>query len=320
MESVQDRIKSNIYSHSSLNSSLYAPIAREKQTCCTDPAITDLNGYFVCQNCGVVYDRILDSAPRRAFTSEEVSKRKTSEPNYNIIGPRTLIKGKTDSKGALMSASFQTKFNRLAKIQRSLITGYERNLWIALPNLYTLRERLNIPENIYEDILRIYSKAVKAKLSMGRSIPVLLAAAVYIGFKINKKPQLIDEILAIMDVPRASVEKTYRILIAKVLPDMNVKIEQFTPFMYLDKFADQLHYSPPLVTSAKSFLLKARDRGLNLCGKDPKGFAAAALYLAVKMVKQKTTQNEIAKVSHTTDTTLRVRLRDLMRANNIFSL
>ncbi len=50
-----------------------------------------------------------------------------------------------------------------------------------------------------------------------------------------------------------------------------------------------------------------------LVGKDPRGMAAAALYLACKINDVKATQKDIAYAAGTTEVTLRNRLRDLER-------
>ena len=112
-------------------------------TCCDAPKLSEEEGFMVCLNCGYVHSRILDTSPRRAFTAEEIQARKSNERVYSPIGPRTIIRGSRDARGTLLTPKFKSKFNRLAKIHRSLTTSYERNLWIALPNLQRLQKRLS---------------------------------------------------------------------------------------------------------------------------------------------------------------------------------
>jgi transcription initiation factor TFIIB len=50
-----------------------------------------------------------------------------------------------------------------------------------------------------------------------------------------------------------------------------------------------------------------------LVGKDPRGMAAAALYMACKANDEGVTQKDIAYAAGTTEVTLRNRLRDLER-------
>jgi len=61
-------------------------------SCCDAPKISQEDGFYVCLNCGSATSRILDDSPRRAFTAEEITKRKSNERVYSPIGPRTIIR------------------------------------------------------------------------------------------------------------------------------------------------------------------------------------------------------------------------------------
>ncbi len=285
----------------------------ERETCCANPNIGEREGFSVCLNCGMVFDRIFDNSPRRAFTQEERNKRKRNEPVYSPIGPRTIIRGNTDSKGTLLPVQEQMKFNRLGKIHRSLTSSYERNLWIALPNFQRLQERLGLPETVIKDAIQIYQNAVKAKLTMGRSIDILMAASIFASLKIHGIPRVVEEILNVMDTPKKSVVKCYRLLLMRILPEMNIKIMHLGPISYIDKFGEELKLTMRVRQDAMRLLKQAKRRGLLIEGKDPKGLAAAAIYISSHAHKQPRTQNQIAVLAHITEVTLRVRCRDLKK-------
>lgn len=268
---------------------------------------------MVCKNCGVVFHRTFDNSPRRAFTQDEINKRKSQEPVYSPIGPRTVIRGNTDSKGTLMSAQEQLKFSRLGKIHRSLTSSYERNLWIALPNFQRLQERLGLPGTVVKDAIRIYQNAVKAKLTMGRSIDILMAASIFVSLKIHGIPRVVEEIIKDVDVPKKNVVKCYRLLLMRILPQMKIRVVHLGPIRYVDKFGEELRLSMNVRQDACRLLRRAKKNGLLIEGKDPKGLAAAAIYITSHLHKQPRTQNAIAKLSHITEVTLRVRCRDLKK-------
>ena len=58
-------------------------------------------------------------------------------------------------------------------------------------------------------------------------------------------------------------------------------------------------------------LMKASQRGLKRIGKDPKGIAAAVLYLAAKHRGERKTQTEIANIARITEVTLRTRAKQI---------
>ena len=62
---------------------------------------------------------------------------------------------------------------------------------------------------------------------------------------------------------------------------------------------------------------KARESGFNSAGKDPKGIAAAAIYIASKICNENRTQKEISKLAKVTEVTLRMRVKDLQMYANI---
>ncbi|MFX1601162.1 MAG: hypothetical protein ACFFB6_11245, partial [Promethearchaeota archaeon] len=58
---------------------------------------------------------------------------------------------------------------------------------------------------------------------------------------------------------------------------------------------------------------------LSCNGKDPRGFAASALYLAVKFSDQRLTQKVIAKATKITEVTLRTRIKELKNKMKLFN-
>ena len=285
----------------------------EEENCCDSPKITEQDGFYVCLNCGYVFSRILDTSPRRAFTAEEIQKRKSNERVYSPIGPRTIIRGSRDARGTLLSPKYKSKFNRLAKIHRSLTTSYERNLWIALPNLQRLQKRLGIPDTVAEDALRIYTQTVKKKLTMGRSIDTLLSASIFAALRIHGIPRTVEEITKVAQIPKKKVIKSYRLILMEILPQLNLKVQHFSADRYVDKFNDELGLSMKVRNVAVRLIISAKEHGFNTAGKDPKGIAAAAIYLGAKICNENRTQKEISKLAKVTEVTLRMRVKDLQK-------
>ncbi|MBN1214367.1 MAG: transcription initiation factor IIB [Candidatus Lokiarchaeota archaeon] len=283
------------------------------ETCCDSPKVSEEDGFYVCLNCGLVISRIFDDSPRRAFTQEEIQKRKSNERVYSPIGPRTIIKGSRDARGSLLSPKYKSQFNRLAKIHRSLTTSFERNLWIALPNLQRLQKRLSVPDTVAEDALRIYTQTVKKKLTMGRSIDTLLSASIFCALRVHGIPRTIEEITKVAQIPKKKVVKSYRLILMEVLPKLNLKVQYFSSDRYVDKFNDELKLSMNCRNIAVKLIQKAKENGFNSAGKDPKGIAAAALYIGSKICNENRTQKEISQLAKVTEVTLRMRVKDLQK-------
>jgi transcription initiation factor TFIIB len=212
------------------------------------------------------------------------------------------------------------KYNRLSKINRSFISSYERNLWVALPNFQRLQERLNLPDIVTTDALHIYIKAVKERLTLGRSIDMLLLASIYISLRIHNIPKSIEELIPLSYTTKRHVVRAYRILVMEILPKLKFHLSRIGPIPYVNKFGEELQISIEIRNHAIELLKGAEKKGLLNDGKDPKGLAAAALYLAGKIRKKIRTQTEIAIISHVSEVTLRMRTRELIKYNHILNI
>ena len=67
------------------------------------------------------------------------------------------------------------------------------------------------------------------------------------------------------------------------------------------------------INIAVKIIETAAENGFNSAGKDPKGIAAAAIYIGSRSCNENRTQKEISKLARVTEVTLRMRVKDLMK-------
>ncbi len=285
----------------------------QDEVCCENPLIHEERGFFVCTNCGLVNDVVIDTTPRRAFTAEEVRNRKGSEPVYSKIGPRTVMRGSRDAKGSQLDAEQKLKFSRLAKIHRSLTTSYERNLWVELPSLDRFQEQLGLPDIVTEDALRIYTQAVREKLTLGRTNDAIMGGAILSAIRIHDVPRSMKEILDTTGLNRKKTIRAFRLIMQRILPKLHLKVQHFTPVRYVDKYFEELGATMTIRNAAIELLTNCMKRGLPAAGKDPRGLAAAAIYLTGMKFSEKKTQHEIASHLKITEVTLRNRIKEIKK-------
>ena len=142
----------------------------KEKACCSAPKYSVYEGYHVCQNCGQAQQQIFDNSPRRTYNQPEKKNRIINEIVWNPIGPRTVIQGNKDAHGRLLNSKDASFFRKLGKINKSIFSSFERNLYTAIPIFDRVQERLSIPDNIRKDAMRIYTYAVKENMTLGRSI------------------------------------------------------------------------------------------------------------------------------------------------------
>ena len=77
------------------------------------------------------------------------------------------------------------------------------------------------------------------------------------------------------------------------------------------RFGNDLDINIKTQTKAADLLYESRKNGLRAMGKDPKGLAAAALYMSCKIEGEKRTQAQIAEIARITEVTLRTRVKQI---------
>ncbi len=280
--------------------------------CCNNPFVEARDGNKVCLNCGIIFERTFVGNERRAYTIEEIQNRRRTEPRWRDFGPRTMLPTtKTDSKGKSIGAKEQALFSRLSKIQNSLISSIERNFWEAKPKLKMLTSKLNIPEHIAETAWKIYSIVAKKKLTMGRSINGFISGSLYAAIRVHDFPRLLDEICEASLTPRRTVHRSLAMIIREVLPELNLRYQPITAESLVFRFGNELDLPIQIQKIAINMLKDASKNGLKRTGKDPKGLAAACIYIAAKNGCIRRTQSKVADIAKITEVTLRSRAKQI---------
>ncbi|MFX1477671.1 MAG: transcription initiation factor IIB family protein [Promethearchaeota archaeon] len=283
-----------------------------KIRCCDNPFIESRDGNEICINCGLIFERTFVGNERRAYTVEEIQSRRRTEPRWRDFGPRTMLPNtKTDSKGKSIGAKEQALFSRLSKIQNSLISSIERNFWEAKPKLKMLTSKLNIPEYIAETAWKVYSIVAKKKLTMGRSINGFIAGSLYASIRVHDFPRLLDEVCEASLTPRRTVHRSLAMIIREVLPELNLRYQPITAESLVFRFGNELDLPIQIQKNAINMLKDASKNGLKRTGKDPKGLAAACIYIAAKNASVRKTQSKVADVAKITEVTLRSRAKQI---------
>lgn len=285
---------------------------KSQPDCCNKPSVQIRDGNRVCLNCGMISQKEFVVNERRAYTIQEIQNRKRTEPRWRDFGPRTMLPNtKTDSKGKSIGAREQALFSRLSKIQNSLISSIERNFWEAKPKLKMLCSKLNIPDYISDSAWKIYSLVAKKKLTMGRSINGFIAGALYAAIRVHDFPRLLDEVCESSLTPRRTVHRSLAMIIREILPELNLKYQPIKAETLIYRFSNNLELPMKIQKCAIEMLKTASKNGLKRTGKDPKGLAAACIYIAARDGNMRKTQSIVADIAKITEVTLRSRAKQI---------
>ncbi|MBE0525297.1 MAG: transcription initiation factor IIB, partial [Candidatus Thorarchaeota archaeon] len=99
-----------------------------------------------------------------------------------------------------------------------------------------------------------------------------------------------------------------RMLVTK----LKIRMPISSPEMYVPRFISELDLPREVQRTTMEILTRAKEvRGL-VTGRDPRGLAAAAIYVAAIMNDCRVTQKEISNVSGVTEVTIRNRYKELV--------
>ena len=271
-------------------------------------------GEEICSKCGlVVSDDIIDTGPEwRAFTNAE----KNSRPRVGMarsyalydMGLTTSFKGNRDAMGNRLGLETMNKMNKLKRYdtRSKMDDTWGRNLSIAMAELDRMATSLHIQKNVKERAALIYRKALKMDLIRGRSIDAFIAASLYAACRVMKVPRPLKTVSKASTRQHSEVSRTYRLL----LKELKLKMPIDDPMKFIPSIASKLKIRRDTEQAAIDVLMRARAKK-GLSGKDPRGIAAAALYMACLDKGDKRIQKDVAKAAGTTEVTLRNRLRGL---------
>ena len=275
-------------------------------------------GEEVCSQCGLVISEIVDSgAEWRAFEFSEIGRSRAGQaltPSLWDQGMSTSFNCLRDGTGKPLKLDAIDKMHRLRKYDnRSKVNDTQaRNLSIAMAELSRLSTAIHLPENARNNAALLYRKALNKDMIRGRSIDSFVAACVYAACRMQGIPRPLKAIAGESHREVGDVARTYRLLLTELGIKMPVnESEKFVP-----SIASKLSLKRVTEQQAVEILREAKARQ-ELSGKDPRGLAAAALYLACLRNREKRTQKEVAEAAGTTEVTLRNRVKGLEGALNV---
>lgn len=257
---------------------------------------------LVCSNCGLVLmESIIDNnhSDKRAYTAEE---RKQREHRGAPLSPMLSNYGLTTK---IDTKQCNGKLKRIKQWNERL-TWAQRNLLIATNEIRRIGALLALPKQVEENAAILYRKVFKLQLLRGRSINSFVPSCVYLSCRINKIPRTLNEICKISK----SRAKTIRHSTHIIVRELNLKISALSASDLIPGLINKLHLSNDTEKRALEIIKEGEDSG-SMLGKDPKGVAAAAIYIACMENGERRSQSVISEKTGITEVTLRNRYKEL---------
>jgi len=128
---------------------------------------------------------------------------------------------------------------------------------------------------------------------------------VYAACRTEKIPRSISDIAKVSYLPEHDIKYHYRILVKEL--DFKPPIDE--PTKFISSLSSKLKLNGIIEEESMNILRKAREHKL-VMGKNPRGVAAAVLYLACQENGVSITQAEVARAANTSEVTMRKRFKE----------
>ncbi|MHA1129445.1 MAG: transcription initiation factor IIB [Candidatus Helarchaeota archaeon] len=257
---------------------------------------------LVCSECGlVIMESIIDHnrTGKRAYTSEEKNAREHRGAPLSSMLPNYGLTTKIDNN------SITKRFKRI-KRWHTRLDWPRRNLLIATNEIRRLSALLGIPKSVQEQAAILYRKVFKLQLLRGRSINSFVAACLYISCRLGCVPRTLKEICSYSKSRAKSIRHSSHIIIR----ELNLKIKALNPAELVSSYCSTLSLSSEVELRALE-IIRLGEEAQIILGKDPKGVAAAAIYIACIETGERRSQTSISNATGITEVTLRNRFKEL---------
>ncbi|MHA2288938.1 MAG: topoisomerase DNA-binding C4 zinc finger domain-containing protein [Promethearchaeota archaeon] len=178
-------------------------------------------------------------------------------------------------------------------------------------NFEEIQEKLNLQQIGLQEVYELCKKAYERGLKM--DINTLYLASLYTLTKVKGIYVDLGKFAQFSGINEKILLKKYKKLRKDVLPFLDYKIIRQSINDYIEIFSSKLDINEDIRKISHKIIELAKDEGYSSVGKDPKGVAAAAIYISANAKKRRITQAKIAAVAAITEVTLRTRNNELNR-------
>ncbi len=286
--------------------------ARKCPECGSDSFFTDREkGEVICKSCSfVVEDAMMDFGRESFADAESMEKKSRAGAPFD---PRVVNNLSTEvgsySDISKLPRKAQLLMHRIKKKNRWVSSSIEHNLNNSLTTLKLLAAQLKLPEYAERESARVYRECVERGITVARPAENVIAGCIYISCRVYGLPKTLNEVSATTNVSKKVLGKMYKLITRK----LKINIKPLSPVDFILRFSGSLKLSAKSETKACKLYEKFLNKDLT-SGKSPVSMAATALYLSSMSNGEKVTQQRMAETSGITETTLRIRCKEMIKA------
>jgi len=291
--------------------------------CGSSSLINSNGGFMVCADCGSTVGGVIDESLPRAYSLDEINHRRHNAPVYSHKGnARTDISknysGFKDCRGVFINPSLAPLFNRIKRYNLqhdvSVVSLNISDVYFKLFDYHS--------SDVIKTAKRIFNYCQTKGLLKGHSVKGFVLASLNATFKVINcdYPESLDQLinwanLSLEDDDLLDKKSVYfhckALNNSTVLKELGYTIKNVGNNIISPKRVGSLFNLSDKQTSLLNSYISS-DKIKKQCGKDPKGWYAAFVYL-ICLHDCFWSQDEVADKMKITPVTLRKRVRDIKR-------
>ena len=238
--------------------------------CNTSNSVILEDGNYVCNKCGTMISRFIDTTAEWRFYGFEDSR--VNDPTRCGLTNELL-----PNIGSTMGwAKYETKdIHMMRKYHMwNSMTYKERSLYNIFDTLTTNALINGIPKNIIEEAKVLYKSVSEKKISRGDNRNGLIASSIYISCKKNNVPRSAKEIAKIFNIKVPTMTKGCK----QFQEIMNISINSTTADDFVNRFCSKLNIDKNNIHICKSTLQKIEEHEI-LLDNIPPSLAASSIFI-----------------------------------------
>jgi transcription initiation factor TFIIIB Brf1 subunit/transcription initiation factor TFIIB len=269
---------------------------------------------WVCGDCGLEYELNYRSdkmtGESRAFDSDEIISRKRTEINHAGFGAR--IRTFIGYYNNLNSPEIKETITRIKQLQNRHIDYRDARDRMVSTMLKKISYNLELADYVEETAWAIYDSACKKKLLKGKNIEDFISASLYTAIRVHNVPRFLKEITKDLDIDKKKIERMVQSIVVNILPDLKLTYHPVSPLSLIPVFSQELKLTNEEINKACELCEFAKKKGLKYNGKDPRGIAAASIYI-VGLNKKEITQKTLYNIAELNKATLQKDIKELRK-------
>jgi len=286
--------------------------SREKCDCCDYGLAFSEEGFLTCTNtkCGIIYKDIVDqSAEWRYYGADD---NQNSDPTRCGMPINPLLQESSFGCKVLCNGSTTYEMRKIRRFTEWQSVPYkEKSQYDEFQRITTMSQNAGISKAIIDDAIRYHKKISEYELTFrGDNRDGILAASIYISFRLNKTPRTAKEIATIfyLDVTSATKGCKNALLIINNLEkdlDNNEKTSfcKTTPEAFIDRYCSGLNINIELTKLCKFISIKIEK--INYMPENtPHSIAAGIIYFIAQLCQLNISRKDVQNISKISEVTI----------------